>query len=142
MLSKSGKKEPFTQTGFHIFPQTTISALPEILRMNYDYLIFDYGVLNPNIAQEFSRCDYQYLIGDLSNWKKTITLEKSEQYINKKIIKPEYVTFLGNPLIKESHCCRFLSSFYQVYSVPYIKNPFRITSEDFIFYESIFKRKI
>ena len=117
--------------GITFFTRISLSRLPEILQRNYDYFILDMGVLNPNTAYEFSRCDQQFLVGSLSIWRKEKTFEKLEQLLKTTNIYQERVVFLGNPMIKESMYSGKLKAFFRVISVPFIKNPFRIASNDF-----------
>lgn len=126
--------------GISFFPNITLSILPEILQRNYDYFVLDMGVLNPNTALEFSRCHQQFLVGSLSIWKQDKTLEKLEQLQKTTKINQERVSFLGNPIIKESLFSKKFNGFSKVISVPFIKNPFQIASKDFVFYESLLER--
>ena len=98
------------------------------------------GVLNPNTALEFSRCHQQFLVGDLSIWKRENTIEKLEQLLKTIKINQEHIVFLANPMIKESLFSKKFNAFSKVISVPFIKNPFQIASKDFVFFESLLER--
>lgn len=113
------------------FPAVTITSLPDILSMKFDYFILDMGVLNVYTAKEFIKCDKQFLVCSLCKWKQTLSLEKIEELIKKNIIHQEYVTVLGNADMKKSFLtissgikCRF-------YTLPFIRNPFQLETTDF-----------
>ena len=127
--------------GICFFPEITLSSLPEILQKDFEYFVLDMGILNPYTAYEFSRCHMQYMVGDFSIWKKEKTLHCLEQLLKINKINQEQVILLENPKIKESIRSEPLKGFSKRLSVPFIKNPFRIASNDFIFYESMLEGK-
>lgn len=125
--------------GITFFPEITLSKLPEVLQLNYDYFVLDMGILNPYTAYEFTRCNLKLMVGDLSPWKKEKTLKSLEQILQKTNIHQEQVIFLGNPMIKESISSRYVKGFSKIMTVPYISNPFHLSSKDFVFYEHLLK---
>lgn len=136
-LSSKGNSKNFSYMGITFFPTVTITSLPDILSMEFDYFILDMGVLNIYTAKEFSKCDKQFLVCSLCEWKRTRSLEKIEELMKKNNIHQEYVTVLGNADIKKSTLtissyltCRF-------YTLPFIKNPFQLATTDFAIYNRL-----
>ena len=80
--------------GICMFPEITLSSLPEILQKDFDYFVLDMGILNPYTAYEFSRCHMQYIVGDFSLWKKAKTLHSLEQLLKSININQEKVILL------------------------------------------------
>lgn len=126
--------------GIVFYSQVTLTRLSEILQKNYDYFILDMGILNPNTAYEFSRCNRQFIVADLAIWKRKRTLEKLKQLQNTITLNQERVVLLGNAMLKESIPFSTFSFFSKVISIPFIPNPFQIASYDFTFYESLIER--
>lgn len=127
----------FSYMGITFFPARTITSLSEILIMPFDFFILDMGVLNAYTVKEFSRCEEQFLVCSLCEWKKSITLEKLNELMQKNNLHQEYVTVLANVDIKKSKLtispkikCRF-------YTLPFIENPFRLSCNDLQFYHQL-----
>ncbi len=126
--------------GIDFYSHVTLTRLSEILQKKYDYFVLDIGILNPNTAYEFSRCNRQFIVTDLSIWKRERTLEKLEQLCNTITLNQERVVLLGNSIMKESVHSNTFKFFSKVISIPFIPNPFQIASYDFMFYESLIER--
>lgn len=86
------------------------------------------GVLNTYTAQEFSKCDKQFLVCSLCKWKKDQTNEKLKQFYNQTYIHQKCVTVLDNLKVNESTIS--LLSGNRI-SIPFIKNPFRLEPDLF-----------
>lgn len=137
LYSKDYLSKEYSYQGIHFFPEVTLSSLPEILQKDFEYFVLDMGILNPYTAYEFSRCHMQYMVGDFSLWKKEKTLHNLEQLIKLNNISKEQVILLENPKIKESLCFQSVQGFSRKITVPFISNPFRIASNEFVFYENM-----
>jgi hypothetical protein len=123
------------------YPETKWDQLPDILGTNYSCVIFDMGTLGTAAYPEFVRCDLKLVVcsirpwksGSLSNW-----LGRHQSLYN---ICSEDIIFLGNMGIKEdlAVCGRR----YQIpmLAVPYLENPFQLTSSDWTFFEKLLKEK-
>jgi hypothetical protein len=136
-LSPGTGKRPFSYMGITIFPGTTHTSLPEILRMDFDFFILDMGVLNVYTANEFARYDRQFLVGSLSKWKRKHTLKQIEHLILNSRLHRDYLLILGNDDKKESKKTFFFEDGFRVCPIPFIPNPFRLDSELFSFFEKI-----
>ena len=136
-LTPKRNPKKFSYMGITFFPMVTITSLPDILSMNFDYFILDMSVLNVYTIKEFAKCNKQFLVCSLCEWKRTRSLEKIEELIKKNNIHQEYVTVLGNASIKKSFLtisshltCRF-------HTLPFITNPFQLSITDFAIYNRL-----
>ena len=141
-LNKKSDKKAFLYKGIHFFPLTTITSLSEIYRMNFDCYVLDMGILNAFTAEEFSKCDQQFLVCSLSEWKKTVTLEKIAEFIQKNYIHQEYVTVLGNIDIKKSKLAISSNIKCNYLMLPFLENPFQLVTRSFSFFYQIYERRI
>lgn len=123
--------------GITFFPAVTITSLPEILSLEFDYFILDMGILNGYTAKEFSKCNKQFLVCSLCKWKWPLSLEKIEELIKKNIIHQEYVTVLGNTDIKSSVLTISSGIKCKFFSLPFIKNPFQLVTTDFAIFNRL-----
>ncbi|MBR4025981.1 MAG: hypothetical protein IKJ01_00300 [Lachnospiraceae bacterium] len=139
-LGTYANNHAFTYFGITLFPNVTLSSLPQILEQDYEYFILDMGILNPNTALTFSQCDKQFIIGSLSLLKQQSVIQKIETLLKTPPIHKESVTILGNPGIKESNSAIFSKSFAKIIDVPFIENPFQIASDNFGFYKNLLER--
>ena len=133
------QKEKFSHMGIALFPNATLSSLPAILQMDFEYFILDMGVLNTYTAEQFSHCHKQFIVGSLNSWKKEKTLEKIELLRKNKMIDQDMVTFIRVSNEKESTFSFFSKPFSKIVDAPYIPNPFQISFDSFGFYETLLK---
>lgn len=109
--------------------------------MDFDYFVLDMSILNAFTAEEFSKCDRQFLVCSLSQWKKTHTLEKIEQFIQNNYIDQEYVTVLGNVDQKKSKLTISSNIKCSYYTLPFLENPFQIVTSNFAFFNRLLERR-
>lgn len=102
--------------------------------MDFEYFIIDMGILNVYTAAEFSRCQKQFLVGSLCEWKKAHTLEKIRLLFNTTNLHQEYITLLGDGVKKESKLVISSNLSLRVLPIPFIHNPFRFGTELFSFW--------
>lgn len=135
----SSKKETgnFSYMGITFFPAMRIASLPEILNMDFDYFILDMGVLNAYTAREFVKCEKQFLVCSLCEWKKHISLKKMEVFIKKNNINQEHVTVLGNMIIKGSKITISSEITCRFHTLPVVENPFQLSTTDFTVYNRL-----
>lgn len=100
------------------------SCLDEVWQLlrekEYDYVIVDYGVYDPNRISQYAQCEYRFVMGSLCEWKREFYLEliQNSRFIRKDTV---YLATLGR---------RYdINSFYKDYnvylkSVPCIYDPF------------------
>ncbi len=127
----------FTYIGIHVFPCTTFTSLPEILRMEFDYFILDMGVLNTYTAKEFFKFEKQFLVCSLSKWKQKQTLAKLEQLLKENYIQSGCLVVLSTSNIKESHIPISNRLHLKIGSIPFISNPFQLHPEFFTFLQKL-----
>lgn len=125
----------FSFLGIDFFPCVTVTSLSEILSKKYDYFILDMGVLNIYTAQEFSKCDKQFLVCSLCKWKKAQTKEKLNHLYNQTYIHQECVTVLDNLQVRKS----IISTLFENrIPIPFILNPFHLEPDLFrVFYQML-----
>uniref|UniRef100_UPI0040566078 hypothetical protein n=1 Tax=Agathobacter sp. TaxID=2021311 RepID=UPI0040566078 len=136
-LKRGTKKECFHYMGFALYPNATLSSLPDILQADFEYFILDMGVLNTYTAREFSHCHKQFIIGSLTNWKRQKTLEQIDSLLKNNMIQQDKVTFIRVSDKKESTFSIFPKPFAKIVNAPYFPNPFQISYESFGFFQRI-----
>lgn len=128
---------PFNYLHIKMYPSVTLSLLPDILGQPYSYFIIDFGTFHPNIAQAFFRCDLKIMIGNICPWKWKHYFEIINQLkINHRNCYND-IHYLGTPGLKENQ--KIMKSRFPVsiMPVPFIDNPFHITSKNFGFFENL-----
>lgn len=133
-LAPDSGNTSFFYIGIHVFPGTTLTSLPEILRMDFDYFILDMGVLNVYTANEFFKCEKQFLVCSLSKWKRAQTIQKLEQLLVNNYTMLGCLNLLTMSSIKESKLSMMYGHVLKVHSVPFLPNPFQVTPEFFSFF--------
>lgn len=132
-LSANKHEKPFSYMGIDFFPCVTLTSLSEILSKNYDYFVLDMGVLNVYTAQEFSKCDKQFLVCSPCKWKTVQTQEKLNQLYQQTYIHQKCVTVLENLQVKKSTISHL---FDNRIPIPFISNPFHLEPDLFrVFYQ-------
>lgn len=107
--------------------------------MGYQYLIFDMGSFGETDLQEFLRCDRKFILGTLAPWKAR-SIQEFFQYMNDNIESRERFFY-----IVQTECTKNLLSFAKNYQLsgrsmfqsPFIKNPFYIEKELFLFFQAL-----
>ncbi len=133
LVPGTGNK-PFTYMGIFIFPDTTITSLPDVLRMDFDYFILDMGVLNAYTAKEFLKHEKQFLVCSLSKWKRSQTITKLQHLLSENNVQSGSLTVLSTSSTKESKITVSDGLTFQVHSVPFLPNPFQLHPEIFPFF--------
>lgn len=105
--------------------------------MDFQYFVLDMGVLNVYTANEFAKCETQFLVGSLSKWKRKHTLDNVEKLIFNSNLHPEYFTLLTSGSENESNFSLSLPCSLSALPIPYIPNPFQLHSELFSFFGKI-----
>ena len=126
-----------------MFPCVTVTSLSEIMALNYDYFVFDMGVLNSYTVKEFIKCDQRFLVCSLIKWKRGKTIEKLEQFFQSNHLETVHVTVLDN-LQMNAKIIHFPASSelpFPVFSFPFIPNPFQLKPIDFRAFHQILERK-
>lgn len=102
--------------------------------MGYDYLILDLGSLNESAAAEFLRCDRKIVLGSLALWKAWSYEEFFKQFDSFTNLGEGYHylvqmgTFQNHSVFSRQHSI-------SMQEVPFIKNPFHIEKEHFLFFD-------
>lgn len=132
-LAKSSKNE-FKYLGIHFFSDVTLDTLPKILQMDFDYYILDFGVTNHYTNLEYLRCDTRFAICDFSLWQHNNLLAFMDSLNTN---TREGVTFLGNPGTINPQLAVQKVNGYRIMRIPFIENPFQLTSQYFEFLKKI-----
>lgn len=136
-LSPGTGNGAFSYMGITMFPGITLTSLPELLRMDYDYFILDMGVLNTYSVREFVKCEKQFLVCSLSKWRKKLTLEKLEKLRTDLSCNQKILRILGCGSEKESKLSLPNGATFQMIPIPFISNPFHLPLELFSFFRKI-----
>lgn len=136
-LAPGTEKKQFSYMGITIFPCTAFTSLPELLRMNYDYFILDMGVLNIYSAKEFIKCEKQFLVCSLSKWRRNRTLEKLQELVDTTHMDRKSLHVLACGSKNESTLSIPKGPAFKMLSIPFIPNPFHLSSEFFSFFRKI-----
>ena len=126
----------FRLHGVDYYPNLAPDAVPRLLNMGYDYLILDLGSLNESAAAEFLRCDRKIVLGSLALWKTWSYEEFFKQFNNFTNLGEGYHylvqvgTFQNHSVFSRQHSI-------SMQEVPFIKNPFHIEKEQFLFFDIV-----
>lgn len=133
----TGEDAAFNYQHIKMYPSVTLSLLPDILGQPFSYFIIDFGVFHPNIAQAFFRCDCKIMIGNICPWKWKHYFDIIDQLKNNHRNFYKNIRYLGTPGIKENQKIMKSAFPVSIMPVPFIENPFLITSDKFGFFESL-----
>lgn len=111
----------------------TITGLSDILKLNYLNFVIDFGVPNIYTYSELKRCTHRLAVVYGSPWKKQRLESFLAELEKNNIFLKEDIMLLGNLRIKEN---KPFSA-----TIPFIENPFQITSKYFGFFEELLERK-
>jgi hypothetical protein len=125
--------------GFDCYPNSDSSDMPYLMNQGYDCMILDLGQIREADISELLRCDARYVICSLAQWK-TRSLHEFPSYFDNSINIGESFRYL-----KQTGCSRDEISFSKEVTiparkcrtVPFIKNPFCIEKELFLFFEEL-----
>ena len=131
---------PFRHQGVSYYPEITIRCLAELKQLPYKYKILDFGVLTPYTLPEYVHCDYHVVLTNAGIWK-TRQLEQFLQQIGKNIGKDQLKNYSFLCVGKSEKNFRRIYKAYgiRVHPVPFLENPFHISSDYFGFFENIWK---
>lgn len=137
--SADGRQPCFHASGVDYYSNLSSHDIPILLNKGYQYLIFDMGSFPEADFQEFLRCDRKLILGSLAPWK-TRTWQNFFQYKNKSVNSGEgfyYLLQMGNSKDFLSFSKTYQISRQSMLQIPFIKNPFCIGKELFVFFEEL-----
>lgn len=132
----------FTFQNVPIVPHCTLADLPLWLGKPYSFYILDMGVINANTSAIFYRSDLCITIGSICPWKS----KKYQDFVN--ALKNNYEHYLIHFIfLSNGGITRDLRSFYhdthvKPESIPYIPDPFQLSSEQWSFFDRMLQRNI
>lgn len=139
----SGKTECAQQcfhlSGVDYYPNINSSDIPALLNMGYHYLILDMGSVWETDFQELLRCDRKLILGSLAPWK-TNTWHTFFEAMNDRVNSGEglyYLVQTGNLKSILSFSKTFQVSRRNIFQIPFIKNPFCIEKDLFLFFQEL-----
>ncbi len=141
LSTKKDPTIPFSHQGVSYYPGVMLRQLPEWLRLPHKYKILDFGVLNAYTFPEFMRCDYHVVFTNVSIWK-TGQLEQFIEEIKKTNTgkdKKTNIHFLCTGDLKKDRDRIRRAYGIRVIPVPFLSNPFQVSSKHFGFFEQIWK---
>lgn len=126
----------FSLRGVDYYPHVSYRDVPLLLNRDYDYLIMDLGCMEEADLSEFLRCDIKFILGSLAPWK-IWKYEKFLKRLNHSVNLGEGCNYLVQ--MGTSHdISRFSKANHiAVREVPFIKDPFRIEKQLFLFFEDL-----
>ena len=139
MLSKKADSTAsFRHQGIIYYPDMTIRRLSESDRQQYQHCILDFGCPTSYMLPEFIRCNRKLLLMNVSIWKDP-QLEKFALQLQRYHISWDHRKIIGMGGNKKDY--ERLSKLYGIHAVPmpYLEDPFYITSKKFSFFEQIMK---
>ena len=87
------------------------------------------------------RCDIKFAICSLSPWKTTSLTKFLNLFIDNNVNIEKDITLLGYPVESKPYNKEISEMPKEMYCIPYLQNPFHITSGYFNFFEMILQRK-
>ena len=94
-----------------------------------------------NTLNDFMRCDIKFAICSLSPWKTASLTKFLNLFIDNNINIEKDITLLGYPVESKPYNKEISEMPKEIYCIPYLQNPFHITSGYFNFFEMILQRK-
>lgn len=137
--SDTDRPQYFHLRGIDYYPNVNSSHIPSLLNMGYHYLIFDMGSFMEADFQELLRCDRKLILGSSAPWKRR-TWEALFSYINDRVSSGDgfyYLVQAGSAKSILSFSKSFQVSKRSVLQIPFIKNPFCIEKELFLFFQEL-----
>lgn len=146
ILALAGKKNsdtPFVHQRVTYYPGVTLVQTPKILSCRYKYFVMDFGCPNSHTIREFLQCDLRLIVGYVSPWK----VVQLEQFVRKlsgvSQFKEEENVYIGNFMGRKKDLEQISKKLnIRMIPMPFLPNPFRVTSSDFGFFETIFRKEI
>lgn len=111
------------------------------MHLQHKYKVLDFGVLTPYTLSEFARCDQQIVLTNVSRWKEKqldLFLQKQKTITIRKDLN-ECISFLCWGATKDNQKRIERAYGIQVIPVPFLENPFQVSSKHFQFFEQIWK---
>lgn len=140
-LSRKKDQKPFSYYGIAMYPAVTLRNLETIFSFHFSYFILDMGAWNPNTISTFWRSDLCLIMCSLSPWQISNFKEFQKKLPDKNMINQEKLMFLANLGIKEELAAFSKKSFPGVRCFPFLPEPFRLTPEDWPFFEALLAGK-
>ncbi len=142
LSSGRNREKSFVYHDISFFPCTNLTSLREILELDFDYFVLDFGVLNSYSFGEFLRYENRFLVCSLSKWKRERSLETLKKFAstNKNIL--ECFKILSLSIDKKSTLQ--LSRHIKLYlcPLPFLPNPFLLPANLFTFFNRTLKEII
>ena len=133
---------PFRRKGVSYYPDVLLSELPGRLSLHHKYRVLDFGVLTPYTLVEFARCDLCIVLTNVSIWKdrQLARFLEETKLTNLGKDKKIKVCFLCQGDQKNDRK-RILRAYgIRVVPVPFLENPFQVSSIYFGFFEQLWKQ--
>lgn len=110
------------------------------MQSKHKFHVLDFGVLTPYTLPEFARCDLQIVLTNISCWKEKQLVQFLQ---NKKTTmrkdRTECIFFLCWGATKDNQKRIERTYGIRVIPVPFLENPFQVSSKHFRFFEQIWK---
>ncbi len=137
-LKKADTTDSFTYHKVHFYPDATLLTLGSIAGQ-YDVLVLDMGLLKKELLNQFLCCDLRLVVGDVAPWKSHYLKEWYDLYHTMDQVHPETMKILGNGKGISSNQRDKALPFLSAY-IPWISNPFQLTSSDWSIFMALLNR--
>ena len=127
----------FSYYNIQFFPRVTLADLPTIFTLHFDYFILDFGAFHSRACREFFQADLCFVTGIICKWKPNgfqAFLDSYHQYM-----KPDKIIFLESMNVHKIQLSVKDYGSLAFRHIPFLNNPFQITSQDWEFYQRLVK---
>lgn len=108
----------------NLYTESDMAELSEVVSMEYDYVIVDYGCDYNNSKKSFLMCPYKIVVGSLSWWRIHNYVSFLAENSAEKSFKHWY--FMGTSPVKEGIRYLYREFKIQVEEIPYEPDPFML----------------
>lgn len=125
--------------GIDFYPRTGESKIPALLNRGYHYLIFDMGSFTETAFPELLRCDRKLVLGSLAPWKAGSYQDFFAYNYDTSNLMEGFYYLMQTGNAKE--LLQFSKTYHiprrNIVPIPFIKNPFCIEKESFLFFQEL-----
>ncbi|MCI5857877.1 MAG: hypothetical protein MR016_11035 [Agathobacter sp.] len=136
-LAGSAQQPSFCYMDITCYPCLRREDLPRIMQSRFSYTVIDLGILTSESCWDFYRCDIKLVVASVSPWKAHLLKEMQETLLYNMNTSQDHMLLLGNLGIKETVKPFGQRNRLLALPVPYLPNPFRLTTADCTFFEEM-----
>lgn len=138
-LSSGSGDSKFSYKNIDFFPRAVIPTLIQVLNMDYERVIIDFGIINANTLKEFLRCDVRLAVCTHSKWNTGASENIISFFKTNHITEGSEYKLLVN-LVEKKKTISNRHFKYPVVYFPFLEDPFLIGTSLFGTLEKISER--